>query len=81
MRSHNVAVAFGKVLREIRRSKGMSQEDLAGDGNFDRTYPSLLERGLRTPTLSVIFEIAATLGVHPSHLVNETLTQLQGRAP
>ena len=76
-----MAAAFGKVLREVRRSKGMSQEALAAAGNFDRTYPSLLERGLRTPSLSVMFEIAATLGVHPSELVNETLALLEKKEP
>jgi len=50
----------------------MSQEDLAGDAELDRTYPSLLERGLRTPTLTVIFAIAKVLGIAAATLVAET---------
>ncbi len=50
---HEVAVAFGKTLRAARRERGISQEDLAFRADCDRTYPSLLERGLRTPTLTV----------------------------
>ena len=37
MRRQKVAIAFGRVLREARKQKGLSQEDLAGDAEFDRT--------------------------------------------
>ena len=61
MRRQKVAIAFGRVLREARKLKGLSQEELAADAEFDRTYPSLLERGLRTPTLTVLFQLAKVL--------------------
>ncbi|HET9391151.1 MAG TPA: helix-turn-helix transcriptional regulator [Steroidobacteraceae bacterium] len=76
MRRQKVAIAFGRVLRETRRQKGLSQEDLAGAGEFDRTYPSLLERGMRTPTLTVIFQLAEVLEVSPAALVTRTLDEL-----
>jgi transcriptional regulator with XRE-family HTH domain len=76
MRRQKVAIAFGRVLREERKKKGMSQEDLAGEAEFDRTYPSLLERGLRTPTLTVLFQIAKVLGATAGYLVNRTLEEL-----
>ena len=75
MRRQKVAIAFGRVLRETRRQKGLSQEDLAG-AVFDRTYPSLLERGLRTPTLTVIFQLAEVLDISPASLVTKTLEEL-----
>jgi transcriptional regulator with XRE-family HTH domain len=64
-----VAAAFGCVLRGFRRQKGLSQEELAFRADFDRTYSSLLERALRTPTLTVIFDLALALEVHPAFLV------------
>ncbi|MGH8140830.1 MAG: helix-turn-helix domain-containing protein [Steroidobacteraceae bacterium] len=76
MRRQKVAIAFGRVLRETRRQKGLSQEDLAGAGEFDRTYPSLLERGLRTPTLTVIFQLAEVLEISAASLVTKTLEEL-----
>jgi transcriptional regulator with XRE-family HTH domain len=76
MRRQKVAIAFGRVLRETRRQKGLSQEDLAAAGEFDRTYPSLLERGMRTPTLTVIFQLAEVLQVSPASLVSRTLDEL-----
>jgi transcriptional regulator with XRE-family HTH domain len=76
MRRQKVAIAFGRVLREARRQKGLSQEELAGDAEFDRTYPSLLERGLRTPTLTVIFQLAKVLEISAASLVSKTLEEL-----
>jgi transcriptional regulator with XRE-family HTH domain len=76
MRRQKVAIAFGRVLREARRQKGLSQEALAGEADFDRTYPSLLERGLRTPTLTVIFQLAEVLEVSPASLITKTLEEL-----
>jgi transcriptional regulator with XRE-family HTH domain len=72
-----VARAFGAVLRNARNRQGLSQEALSEGANIDRTFPSLLERGLRTPTLLVVIEIAQALGVEPAQLVSETLERLR----
>lgn len=40
----------------------MSQDDLAADAEMDRTYPSLLERGLRAPTLYVLLRVTHAMG-------------------
>lgn len=77
MQRHTVAIAFGRVLRELRRARGLSQEQLASLGDFDRTYPSLLERGLRTPTLSVIFRLADVLGIAAATLVAKAFEETQ----
>lgn len=60
---------FGKLLKELREKKGLTQEQLAIDSALDRTYISLLERGLRNPTLTTVFKIAEVLEVKPSNLV------------
>ena len=71
-----VARAFGATLKGIRLDAGMSQELLAERADCDRTYPSLLERGLRQPTLSVLIDIASALQVQPASLVNMTIAKL-----
>ena len=71
-----VGVAFGKVLRELREEKGLSQEELAADAELDRTYPSLLERGKRTPSLTILFEIACALDTSPQYLVIRTAMEI-----
>ena len=47
----------------------MSQERLALESGFDRTYISLIERGINSPTIRVVVKIAAVLKVAPSKIV------------
>ena len=55
--------AFGEALREVRKAKGISQEELALESGFDRTYVSLIERGVKSPTIRAVVKMAAVLGV------------------
>lgn len=64
-----IAEVFGKVLREIRLEKKISQEKLAEYCDLDRTYISLLERGKRQPTITTIFKLAEALQIEPSQLI------------
>ena len=69
-------LAFGKVLRAVRREVGLTQEQLAHAAEIDRTFVSLIERGERQPTIRVIFRLAEALRVTPSRL--SELTEGQG---
>jgi len=76
-----VALAFGKVLATYRRSVKISQEELAFRASLDRTYPSLLERGLRQPTIGKLIAIWIALDIEPSTLVTMTMVKLwEGRS-
>jgi len=77
LENRQVAIAFGRVLREARLRRRLSQEDLALRAGLDRTYPSLLERGQRQPTLAVVLAVADVLEVAPIVLVNKTLEELK----
>jgi len=74
---HPAAMAFGAVVREMRLARGLSQEALADLGGFDRTYPSLLERGLRMPTISTVVRLADALGVPAESLVADACERLR----
>lgn len=71
-----IATAFGCVLREHRRNAGLSQERLALTADVDRTFVSMLERGLRVPTLGIVFSLAQALGVSGADLVRQVETQV-----
>jgi len=71
-----VALAFGEVLRAARRERGVSQDELSKRCDFDRTYPSLLERGLRHPTLWMLLRLAEALGTPAECLVTDTVARL-----
>jgi transcriptional regulator with XRE-family HTH domain len=62
---------FGKNVRELRESKSWSQENFAEASNLHRTYISGIERGVRNPTLTVIWQIADALAVSPCELFKE----------
>ncbi|NQU32090.1 MAG: helix-turn-helix transcriptional regulator [Bacteroidetes bacterium] len=63
--------AFGNVLRIYRTKAGISQEKLAEFADLDRTYISLLERGLRKPSLNIVFNLSKALNVKPHQLIEE----------
>ena len=52
---------FGKEFARIRKRVGLSQEELGFRAEVHRTYISQLERGLKSPTLSVILKLAHAL--------------------
>lgn len=81
VRRREAARAFGRALREARRLRGISQEQLAETGDFDRTYPSLLERGLRTPTFFVIISLEEGLNMNPVVLFTDAVGRLRGDVP
>jgi transcriptional regulator with XRE-family HTH domain len=61
--------AFGIVLRDLRRARSLSQEMLALECDLDRTFISLMERGLRQPSLTTILQLSRPLGVEPDKMV------------
>lgn len=60
---------FGDKLRELRKQKGLSQEDLAFKSGLHRTYISDIERGSRNVSLKNIEKIAKALGSKPQGLL------------
>ena len=69
MATDNIPTVFGRVLREQRSARGLSQEALALSANVDRTFVSQMERGIRQPTLTTLCKLSDALGIQPSTLV------------
>lgn len=63
------AKTVGKVLSDIRREKGMSQEVLSGLADIGRTHLSAMERGERKPTLETLYRISCALDMKMSDIV------------
>lgn len=64
--------AFGLVIRQLRMRAKLSQEELAAASGYHRTYISLVERGLKNPTLSTVCKLAQTFSVPPSELLRRS---------
>lgn len=60
---------FGDKLRELRKQRGLSQEDLALKSGLHRTYISDIERGSRNLSLKNIEKIAKALGLATKSLL------------
>ncbi|MEX1232914.1 MAG: helix-turn-helix transcriptional regulator [Planctomycetaceae bacterium] len=63
-----VKLFFGARLRELRKSRGWSQEDFALRAALDRSYIGGVERGERNISLENICLIATALEISPSTL-------------
>ncbi|MCC7006179.1 MAG: helix-turn-helix transcriptional regulator [Ottowia sp.] len=68
--SVSARLIFSKRIREIRVSKGISQERLAELCNLHRTYVSSVERGKRNITVDNMERLAIALGVDLRELLN-----------
>jgi transcriptional regulator with XRE-family HTH domain len=71
---------FGRVLQQLRRERGLSQERLAEESGCHRTYISLLERGRYSPSLTMLFQLASALNVTPSLLLTRVEAALKQQA-
>ena len=69
MKTDERMVAFGKRVRELRKSKGISQERLAEMAGIDRSYMGNIERGEKNVTLKKAYEVCDALDVEIQDLV------------
>jgi DNA-binding XRE family transcriptional regulator len=63
--------AIAENMRRIRRSRGLSQEELGRLIGMHRTRIGMFEQGRGNPTLGSVDKLAAALGVTPLDLVTQ----------
>ena len=68
---------FGQELRKARKAVSISQEKLALQVGLDRTYISMLERGLRQPSLATIFRLCEALELDSVELIAKVKRKLR----
>lgn len=66
-----ILVNFGERVREIRKKKGLSQEELSFKADLHRTYIGMIERAEKNITLVNIEKIANALEISINDLFNE----------
>lgn len=69
---YSILVKFGEKVRELRKQKGLSQEQLAEKADLHRTYIGMIERAEKNITLINIHKIACALGIDISELLKDT---------
>lgn len=60
---------FGNRVRKLRKSKGLSQEELGYKANLHRTYIGMIERAEKNVTLTSISKIASAFNISISELM------------
>ena len=63
--------ALAAIITRYRRAAGYSQEELAEHAEIHRTYVSQIERGIKSPTLPVLFRLASALNISVAELIGE----------
>jgi len=64
-------VKFSGRLKEIRKEKKVSQEELAYKAGLNFSYVGHLEAGTYSPTLYVVWKLSQALGVSLSEFVSD----------
>ena len=77
MHGSPLAKRFGIAVRKQRMAGGLSQENLAERARLHPTYVSMVERGVRNPTLDVAARLAKALKVSLPRLIEDA--EHQGR--
>ncbi len=65
----DIKIKFGHRVRELRLSKGYSQEKLAELSDLDRTYIPGIESGKRNVSIVVVAKIAKAFQISISELM------------
>ena len=70
-----ISKLFGIAVRSKRSAAGLTQERLAELAKLHPTYISMVERGVRNPTLEASAQIARALKIGLPELIAEALSQ------
>lgn len=69
--AQNDIISFGYKVKQIRKAKKLSQEELANLCDFEISQISRIERGIINTSIGNVFILAKHLGVHPTTFFEE----------
>lgn len=72
-----LVMAFGEVLRTLRKEAGLSQEQLSFRADVQRKHISALEHGHKEPSISTLFRLATALDTPPDRFVSLVMDVLK----
>lgn len=77
-------ILVGRRIKELRKRRNLSQEDLAGRAATSAKYLSRVEVGRQSPTLDLLLRLADGLNIEPYQMLCfedvEPVRQLRERA-
>lgn len=69
---------YGERLRELRKQRGFTQEEIALRAEITTSYYGQLERGTANPTISTLNKICDVMGVSITDIFTDSDTNLLG---
>lgn len=69
IQKNSILISLGERIRELRKERDFSQEELAYRANVHRTYIGMIERAEKNVTIINLEKIAGSLGVSIETLV------------
>ena len=71
--------AVGQELHFCRTKKALSQEKLGFEANLHRTYISIIERGLKSPTINTLVRLCNALEITPDEFLKRVMQRVAGK--
>jgi transcriptional regulator with XRE-family HTH domain len=65
-------------MKRLRKTSGLSQEELASRAGIDRTYVSALERRVYAASIDLVARLAEAFEVEPDVLLRRPQLQVRG---
>lgn len=73
------SLQLGARLRQLRRVKGLTVDNLARAVGVDKAHLSRVENNVKTPSIAMLAQLAHELGTTMGHLLGETLDESEIR--
>ena len=68
---------LGARVRQLRRRRGLTVEELARAVDVDKAHISRIENNRKPPSVAMLAQLAKTLGTSIGHLLGETLDKAE----
>lgn len=65
------AILLGKRIKEVRKSKGLSQEELAHKAGYYRTYVGHIETAKYSPSVHTIWRLSKAMNMGLGELLKD----------
>lgn len=73
IKNKELVIAVGNRIRDLRRKRNISQEELANEADIPLSQIGRIERGETNPTISTLFVLAQALDVDLKSLLDVKL--------
>ena len=80
-RLDRISAAVVRLLREAREERGVTGSDLAERSGLNQSTISLMDRGLRKPTLDTLLRIAEVLEVELGEILRRAAAEVEKETP